>query len=202
LIEAIDQKEKSSIKEEIGDILFLGIFLALVFEQEKGISFDRLITATVKKYRDKHPHVYEAKRLKTSDEVLQYWQKSKNDIFEGIPLTLPALLAAKIIQERTAKTGFDWDSYRGPLKKVIEELHEIRSATNKKKIFEELGDLLFACVNLARHLQVDPEDALRFANKKFVRRFRVVKSRIEKKGKQLHEAGLKEMDSIWNQVKR
>ncbi|HEX7319759.1 MAG TPA: nucleoside triphosphate pyrophosphohydrolase [bacterium] len=201
LVDAIEARQAPMIQEEIGDILLLGVFLAVVFEQERKIPFEKLVAATVRKYRQKHPHVFRGQKLRTPDAVLKFWQSSKKDIHRGIAKTLPALLAARIIQERAAKIGFDWNSRRGPMKKINEELREIQSARSAPRVFEESGDLLFSCVNLCRHLGVDPEDALRHANKKFVKRFRIMKTTIEKNGKKLQDVQLKEMDRVWNIIK-
>ena len=199
--DAVERDNFQSIQEEIGDILFLGIFLAIVFEEKKQVSLNKLIKSIISKYRRKYPHVFKRAKLKTTDDVLKFWQRSKKDIYEGISMSLPSLLAARIIQERAARFGFDWDSQKGPEKKIVEELTEIRKASKSRKIFEEIGDLLFSCVNLARHLQTDPEDALRYANKKFVERFRRLKKYLEKKGKRLENSSLKEMDIIWDRLK-
>ena len=201
LVEAIEDNNSTAIKEEIGDILFLSLFLAKIFEEEKGARPNELISSTVKKYKNKHPHVFKKINLVNQDAVLKYWQRTKKDIFYGIPIALPALLAAKIIQERASKFGFDWNSCQGPLKKIEEEVKEIKKSIHSKKVFEELGDLLFACVNLARHLKVDPEDVLRHANKKFVGRFRKVKNALKKSGRDIEDATLEEMDKIWDAIK-
>ncbi|MCK4251433.1 nucleoside triphosphate pyrophosphohydrolase [candidate division WOR-3 bacterium] len=202
LIEAIEDNDVSSIKEEIGDILFLGFFLAKIFEEEKDIGFDELILSTVKKYKDKHPHVFKEENFPDQDAVLRFWQKTKKDIFAGISKVLPALLAAKIIQERASKLGFDWETHKGPLEKINEEIKEIEKSSKTEDVFEEVGDLLFACVNLARHLSVDPEDALRYANKKFVKRFRKVMEELKKRGKDIEVTDLEEMDKIWDEIKK
>jgi tetrapyrrole methylase family protein/MazG family protein len=198
---AIEDDDVLKIQEEIGDILFLALFLTIVFEEEKGIRADALISRAVKKYTDKHPHVFKTMHLPDSESVLQYWHKSKKDVFGGIPQSMPALLAAQIIQERAAKLGFDWDSYRGPLKKVDEEIDEVKKSITSEKSYEEFGDLLFACVNLARHIRIDPEEALKSANKKFVTRFKKIEKELKKRGKQVGEASLEEMDTIWDEIK-
>jgi len=198
---AIEDDDVLKIQEEIGDLLFLALFLTIVFEEEKGIRADSLISRTVKKYKDKHPHVFKAAHLPDPESVLEYWQKSKKNVFDGIPQSMPALLAAQAIQERTAKLGFDWNSYRGPLKKVDEEIGEVKKSITSEKSYEEFGDLLFACVNLARHIRIDPEEALRRANKKFVKRFKKIEKELKKRGKQVEEASLEEMDKIWNEIK-
>jgi tetrapyrrole methylase family protein/MazG family protein len=198
---AIEDGDVHKIEEEIGDMLFLSLFLAIVFEEERGIRADSLITRTVKKYKVKHPHVFKTAHLPDAESVLQYWHKSKKDAFDGIPQTMPALLATHIIQERAAKLGFDWDSHQGPLKKVNEEIGELQKSTTSEKSHEEFGDLLFACVNLARHLHIDPEESLKCANKKFIKRFKKIEEELKKRGKPIEEASLKEMDAIWDEIK-
>ncbi len=202
LVEAIKDNDISTIKEEIGDILFLVIFLAKIFEEDKDVGLDELISSTIKKYKDKHPHVFKGENFTDQDAVLKFWQKSKKDIFGGVPKTLPALLAAEIIQERASKVGFDWETHKGPLEKIKEEIEEIDKSTHAENIFEEYGDLLFACVNLGRHLSVKSEDALRHANKKFIKRFRKIVAELKKQDKGLEEATLEEMDKIWNEIKK
>ncbi len=128
LVEAIEADNSMAIKEEIGDILFLGIFLARVLEEEKGFSLKKLLGQTIKKYKHKHPHVFKKKQLSSPEAVLRFWNRNKKDTFRGIPKTLPALLAAKIIQERAAKLGFDWNSHHGPLKKIDEEIRELKQS--------------------------------------------------------------------------
>lgn len=201
LVHAVEQDDLPATIEEIGDVIFLALFLTRILEDEGKTSLDALIESTVKKYREKHPHVFEGKDLKDKDAVLQFWHKSKKDVFAGIPNILPALLASKIIQERASRLGFDWSSHAGPLKKVHEEISELERSTEAKR-FEELGDLLFACVNLARHLEIDPEDALRHANEKFVTRFRRILEKLERQGKDIEQVKLEEMDRIWDEIKK
>jgi MazG family protein len=201
LIDAIEHDDPPAIQEEIGDVLFLALFFARLYNDEKGVTPDALVSATVKKYKDKHPHVFKGKDLPDQESVLRFWHESKADMFSGIPLSLPALLSAKTIQERASKVGFDWESHEGPLDKVKEELGEIEQVHDPEAVIEEYGDLLFACVNLARHLKVDPEDALRAANRKFVKRFRRVQEELKKRGLSLGSASLQDMDTIWDEIK-
>jgi tetrapyrrole methylase family protein/MazG family protein len=202
LVEAIDKDDLRAIEEEIGDILFLGIFVAIVFEQEKGVRFDSLLRSTITKYRSKHPHVFKRAKLTDPDAVLRFWTKKKKDAFSGIPKTLPALFAARLIQERAARVGFDWETPDGPLKKVDEEIRELKRCRSARQRFEEFGDLVFACVNLARHLKLDAEEALRHANQKFVKRFRKVEAALKRKGRAIEDATLEEMDRVWDEIKR
>lgn len=201
LVEAIDQDDPAAIQEEIGDVLFLALFFARLYNDEKGVSPGSLIRTAVQKYRDKHPHVFKGKNLPNQDAVVRYWHESKADMFAGIPLSLPALLSAKTIQERASKVGFDWESHEGPLDKVKEEIHEIEQERDTRAITEEVGDLLFACVNLARHLTIDPEDALRAANRKFIERFRLMQEELKRRGLSPGKASLEEMDAIWDEIK-
>jgi MazG family protein len=200
-VEAIDSDNRDALIEELGDIIFLVLFLVRILEESGGGDLDRVIGLTISKYRKKHPHVFSGKDLKDEEEVLQFWHKDKEDIFKGIPTILPALLAAKVIQERASKLGFDWTSHAGPLQKVKEEVRELEEIGDSKRS-EEMGDLLFACVNLARHLHIDPEEALRHANKKFVRRFREIMRRLKSEGKDMEKVSLEEMDMIWDDIKK
>ncbi len=201
LVDAISEDKTPAIIEEIGDVLFLTLFLARILEQDGRASLDAIIDSTIAKYRAKHPHVFGDRDLKDEHEVLKFWHKSKEDIFTGVPEILPALLAAKVIQERAARVGFDWTTASGPLEKVREEIDEVEHSSDEDRA-EELGDLLFACVNFARHCGVDPEDALRNANRKFVERFRKVLAELRKQGKDLGDSSLAEMDAIWDGIKK
>lgn len=201
LVEAIEEDKLDAMVEELGDIIFLSLFLIKILEEREQANLDGIITSTIHKYKSKHPHVFADKELKDEKEVLQFWHKSKKDIFAGIPIILPALLAAKVIQERAARLGFDWESHAGPLEKIKEEVGELEDNSDDKQS-EEMGDLLFACVNLARHLNIDPEEALRQANKKFVRRFREVVRRLQEDGKDIEHVSLEEMDKIWDDIKK
>jgi len=201
VVDAIEKKDISSIKEEIGDLLFLGIFLSQLLES-RGVNLKEIISDTIRKYKTKHPHVFKSKRFKNTKEIVKFWHSSKKDIFQGIPYSLPALLAARLIQERAARVGFDWNNPDGPMQKLIEEIKELEKTGSKKETKEEMGDLLFSCVNLARHLKIDPEDALRQANKKFVKRFRLMQKRIKKENRDLSSLSLEEMDQVWNKIKK
>ncbi len=201
LVEAIEKSDVDAMVEELGDIIFLALFLVRILEEKGQATIEGIIASTISKYKRKHPHVFAEKELKDEKQVLQFWHKSKDDIFAGIPIILPALLAAKVIQERASRVGFDWPSHDGPLEKVREEVHELENIPDAKRK-EELGDLLFASVNLARHLDIDPEEALRHANKKFVRRFREILKRLEEQGKNIDNTSLEEMDRIWDDIKK
>lgn len=200
-LEAIESNDDDAIKEEIGDLIFLCFFYVRMLGDERDMEFDDILKDVIRKYKTKHPHVFEGEQFQTQDEVLAFWHRSKDDIFRGIALSLPALMAAQIIQERARNLGFDWSSVQGPLKKVEEEVRELNQCTEKNDIAEEFGDLLFACVNLGRHLGVEPEEALRQANKKFVRRFRALLEELQQQNKDIAASSLEEMDRIWDMIK-
>ncbi len=200
VINAIEEKNDSAIIEEIGDLLFGAFFICKMIE-EKGISLKDIISATIEKYQTKHPHVFRSKTFKNTKEIIKFWHSTKKDIFEGIPYSLPALIAARLIQERAARVGFDWNEPAGPYRKLEEEISELKKARTRKMLKSEMGDILFSCVNLARHFKIDSEDALRQANRKFVARFRKMQKIIEKKGMSLSSMSLADMDRIWNRVK-
>ncbi len=201
VVNAIEKKDADGIKEEIGDLLFLGFFLSQLLE-EKGISLRKIVSSTIKKYQRKHPHVFKSKKFRTTKEIVKFWHSTKKDIFQGIPYSLPALLAARLIQERTSRLGFDWENPAGPREKLLEEINELRKTRMRKQIKEEMGDILFSCVNLARHLKLDPEEALRQANKKFVRRFRLMQRKLKREKKELSTLSLEDMDRVWTQIKK
>ncbi len=201
MVDAIEKKDIDAMKEEIGDLLFLGFFLSQLLEA-KGINLQEIISDTIRKYKVKHPHVFKSKRYNNTKEIVKFWHSSKKDMFQGIPFSLPALLATRLIQERAAKVGFDWDDPEGPMQKLIEEIKELKKTGSKNGMKEEIGDILFSCVNLARHLKIDPEDALRQANKKFVKRFRLMQKKLKKNNKDLSSMSLEEMDKIWNKIKK
>ncbi len=201
VVNAIEKKDIEAIKEEIGDLLFLGFFLSQLLET-RGVRLKEIISETVLKYKRKHPHVFKSKKFKDTKEIVKFWHSTKKDIFKGIPYSLPALHAARLIQERAARMGFDWNDPNGPMQKLIEEIKELEKAGSKKEMKEEMGDILFSCVNLARHLKIDAEDVLRQANKKFVKRFRLMHKRIKKENRNLGSLSLDEMDRIWNKIKK
>ncbi|MEO0162739.1 MAG: nucleoside triphosphate pyrophosphohydrolase [candidate division WOR-3 bacterium] len=200
VLAAIEKQDRTALKEEIGDLLFLGFFLCSLMEK-KGITPTEIIQDTITKYKLKHPHVFRSRKFRNTEEIVKFWHSSKKDIFEGIPESLPALMAAKLIQERAARVGFDWADAQGPLQKLVEEIKELEKAGSRRERVDELGDLLFSCVNLARHLKIDPEDALRKANRKFVNRFRTMQRKLIKTRLASSSVTLEEMDKIWNEVK-
>ncbi len=220
-IQAIDDKNYKKLSEELGDMLLHVIMLA---NMARGFSINDVIGTISKKMIRRHPHVFGKIKAKTAEEVLGRWERIKQKevkgkgekvkgILESIPQSLPALYRAEKVQKRAARVGFDWDRVAGAWEKVHEELDEVhellktkdrlvssevgkRPKTRDLRIKEEIGDLLFAIVNVARKLSIDAEEALQQGNTKFMRRF----AKIEKKLRQ-KKMTLAEMDALWDKIK-
>lgn len=217
LDEALASGDKRHAAEELGDYLFMGLFLAVVLEKEHGTKLAGVLKRIVTKLKGRHPHVYGTTKVSGTDEVLRNWEcikqaepgkergKTGRSILESLPGNLPALKQAHLLQERCRRVGFDWPRAREVLDKVGEEIEEVRGELEGRRparLAEELGDLLFALVNLCRHLGVDAESALRDANAKFSGRFRTLEQDFRRRGRRLEHATLEEMDEVWERVKR
>lgn len=216
VVEAINQDDRKELKEELGDLLMQVVFLSQLAQEEGAFTLDDVIDGITDKIIRRHPHVFGEIKAENSDEVLKNWenikqqeryQKEQFSILDNVPIALPSLLRAAKLQKRCAKVGFDWSELEPTIQKVEKELQEVRDEVSKQPqnpqaIEEEIGDLLFASVNVARHLKLNPEEALRKANLKFERRFRQVEQSILASGRQLEQVSLAEMDLIWDQVKQ
>jgi len=212
LLEAIEEDNPEKIKEELGDLLFQIVFHARIAKERGEFDIQDVIDAVSEKMVSRHPHVFGGRRLYTADEVLDRWEehkrqegKLKESILEGIPRHLPSLLKAHRVQERVSRVGFDWDKAEDVLEKVESEFDEFRSALkegNKGKIEEELGDILFTLVNLARLVEINPDEALRKTVAKFIRRFSYIETRAKEEGRALSDYSLEELDLIWEEAKR
>jgi len=212
LDEALRRQDKDAITEELGDYLFMGLFLAEVAGAELGISLEDSLKGIVAKLKQRHPHIYGSTRVRGAADVLANWEKIKRKqkrsggLLSGVPVAMPALRQAQLVQERCRRVGFDWDRPEHVLDKVEEEIHELRQVLargrkSRARVPEELGDLLFALVNLARHLGVDAEGTLKDANAKFRGRFRLIEEHFASRGRELGEVSLDEMEAAWQQVK-
>ena len=213
--EAIHIQDRSAMREELGDLLLQVVFLSQLAKEEGTFDFYDVLSDIHQKIVYRHPHVFGDTKAADSDEALANWEAQKaNDtkhqqhesILDDLPFALPALTRAHKIQKRCAKVGFDWDNPQDVLAKVEEELDEVKAEianypTSQAALFEELGDLLFATVNLCRHYQLDAESGLREANAKFERRFRKVEAAVKAQGKAVSECNLMELDAIWHQIK-
>ncbi|EXI61946.1 pyrophosphatase [Mannheimia granulomatis] len=214
--EAIHTQDRSALREELGDLLLQVVFLSQLAKEEGSFSFEDVVNDIHDKLIYRHPHVFGDVKAANSEEALKSWETQKaNDvkhqqqesILDDLPFALPALTRANKLQKRCAKVGFDWDNPQDVLAKVEEELEEVKAEMAQfpqraTELAEELGDLLFATVNLCRHYHTDAEENLRNANAKFEGRFRKVEEIVKKSGKTVKECKLAELDEIWHKIKR
>jgi len=213
--EAVANRDRDAADEELGDLFYLSCFLAIALERDGGAPPAGVLHRNIAKMIARHPHVFgpEAGVALDAQDVLRRWEERKRQespdasILGKRPEALPALLQAYRIQEKAASVGFDWENARGIVEKIQEELAEVegemdRSAAEPERLEEEIGDLLFAVVNLARFLKIDPEARLRIATEKFRARFDRVAARLRAEGRSVEEAGLPELDRLWNAVKK
>ena len=204
--------------EELGDVLLQVVFQALLREEKGEFAVADVLNGVSDKLVRRHPHVFGDVVAKDPATVLKNWEQIKqqehrkelrHSALDGVPATLPALLKAQRTQEKAARVGFDWKDAKGPLEKIREELGELEEAVGCSSdtsldphVKEELGDLIFAVANLARHLKADAESALENTTAKFSRRFRAVEAGAKEQGKKLKEMTLEEMDALWDAAKR
>ena len=209
--EAIDEQDPEHLKEELGDVLLQVVFHTEM-EKEKGV-FDigDVADGICKKLIYRHPHIFGTVEVGSSEEILRNWdelkrkekhQETDTSALESVAKSLPGLIRAEKLQKKAAKVGFDWENAQGALEKVEEELDEVKRAmTGDGDPEEELGDLLFAAVNVARHLKVDPERAMEKTCNKFVRRFAEMERQAQQENKALSDLSLTELDTLWNRSK-
>jgi XTP/dITP diphosphohydrolase len=210
LADAIIEEDWRGIKEELGDLLLHIVFYARIGREQQAFTMDEVIEGICKKLVDRHPHIYGDVKVVDEEEVKQNWEKlklkeGKQSVLSGVPNGLPAVVKAWRMQEKAKKVGFEWENKEDVWKKVeeeMEELHEADRSGDPSKIEEEFGDLLFSLINYARFLQVDPETALEKTNRKFKSRFMKMEAEALARQTSLDEMTLKEMDAIWNEVKK
>lgn len=207
LADAILHKDPVGIREEIGDLLLHMVFYAKIGEEQQQFDIADALQGICDKLVQRHPHIYGDLVVKDEEEVKKNWEQlklkeGKKSILQGVPHSLPALVKAQRIQEKTAQVGFEWETADQVWEKVEEELAELRAEVNQpdnhNAIEEEFGDVLFSLVNYARFLKIDPETALERVNQKFIRRFQYIETHA---GKDLREMTLAEMDALWVNAK-
>lgn len=204
IIEAIEKEDLPELKEELGDLLFHIVFIAQICKERNAFDIEDVIEDVYRKMYHRHPHVFEKKDLggpiETKwEELKQREKEDRYSLLSHIPPSMPALLRAYVITKRAAKVGFDWQKIDDVYEKMDEEITELRGAEasgNQEHVREEIGDLLFTIVNIARFFSVDPEDALRATTNKFIKRFNYIEENTD-----IRSATLEEMDKLWDAAK-
>lgn len=214
--EAIDNKDMDALKDELGDLMFQAVFHARMAEEEGHFNFADVIDAISDKMIRRHPHVFGDENYRDAEEQTIAWEEQKakeraakkqKSILDGVTVGLPALTRAVKLQKRAARVGFDWPNTSGVIDKLNEEMAElseelIAKKQDQEKIEEEFGDMMFVYANLARHLKIDPEQALKKANNKFTRRFNKIEQEIENKQSSFDQYSLEELEEFWTKAKK
>ena len=213
VLEAIDLDDRDKLCEELGDLLLQILFHARIAEEEGRFDINDVITGISRKMILRHTHVFGDDRAETADDVVDNWEKIKKKekgvkdqtgVLKSVPANLPALMRSFKVQEKAAQVGFDWDRVEDAFKKVEEEISELRDvymSKNVERITDEMGDAIFALVNVSRFLKIQPELALTGTINKFIQRFEYIEQQSKKEGKKLEEMTLSEMDELWEQAK-
>lgn len=216
LVDAINEKNMSGIKEELGDLLLHIVFYAKIGEEQNEFDIERVMNDLCEKLIIRHPHIYGNVVADTEEQVKQNWEqikikegKGKKTILSGVPKSLPSMVKAYRIQDKAKQVGFEWETAEQVWKKVDEELNEFLEASQleneaerKEQSEKEFGDVIFSLINYARFKGIDPEAALEKTNKKFISRFNEMEKMAARKNLSLHEMGLWEMDALWNETKK
>lgn len=215
--EADQTGDTKNLTEELGDVLLQVVFHSIIAAEKGDFTIDEVVQGVTEKLILRHPHVFGEKELATAQDVLNNWdelkkeqqkasgkvEKIKESILDDVPVHFPALLEGQKLTKKAAKVKFDWENTEQIFDKLTEETNELKSAIETNtNIEEEIGDLLFVVMNLARKLDVDAETALKKTNRKFRQRFKFIEDELKKDGKKLEESSLKEMDALWNQAKK
>ncbi len=209
-LEAIDKDNPEEVREELGDLLFLLLFVIYLYEEKKLFTLKDLLYFTAQKMIRRHPHVFGEEVAKSAEEVVKKWQRIKKEegkdssVLGNIPKSLPALQRAFRLGERAGRVGFDWKKAEDVLEKVKEEIEEIKAVLKnapKEKLKEEIGDLLFTVANFSRKLDINPEEALKTALNKFETRFKLLEKEVEKRGLSWENLSIEELDQMWESIK-
>jgi len=211
-VEAINEKSNEKIEEELGDLLMQVLLNAQIAEDEGKFNICDVIQRISDKLRQRHPHVFGDIQISGAQDVLKNWEiikgqekKDRKSLMDGVPSHLPSLMQARKVQSRASRVGFDWDKAEDVLKKVEEEVKELKDSINKldqEGIEEEVGDILFSIVNLSRFLNVEPEGALLKTTAKFIKRFKQMEAQISSSGDEITDYSLSDLDEIWESIKK
>lgn len=209
VLEAIDNKDYNELKKELGDMLLHVVFHSIIAEEQKTFRLEEVIDFIQAKLIRRHPHVFGETEVSGTREVLKNWEaikltEGRESVLEGVPKQMPSLQRAYRLQEKASKVGFDWQNKGDVWKKVIEEIEEMHQSEKngtKEELEKEVGDVFFSMVNYARFLGINPENALRMTNEKFISRFSYVEQKLKENGKSVTESSLEEMDKYWDESK-
>lgn len=208
--DAISRRDWQGLKGELGDLLFQSVYHAQMAQEAGHFTLDEVIAGISDKMVDRHPHVFGSAVIADAEEQTRAWEETKareraakaqTGVLDDVPVGHAALTRAVKLQKRAARVGFDWPEIGQVVDKISEEAGELTRAASPEERFEEYGDLLFVMANLARHLDIDPEAALRAANDKFTRRFRAIEAALAAQGRTPEQSDLAEMDALWDQAK-
>jgi len=211
LSDAIINNDLDEIKKELGDLMLHIVFYAKIGEEKNAFTMDDVLESINQKLISRHPHIFSDTKAETTDQVKANWEtiklkeKGRKSVLEGVPKSLPAMVKAYRIQEKARGVGFDWDNATQVLEKVFEEYRElqkeVKNGGSHERIEAEFGDLLFALINYARFIDVNPDDALERTNQRFIKRFNYLEQETIQKGKSLHDMTLDEMNVYWDEAK-
>lgn len=211
--DAIERDDMDALKEELGDLLFQVVFHSRMAEERGAFAFADVAATISGKMERRHPHVFGDASVRTSAEQTGAWENQKAEeraskgavgLLDDVPLGLPGLTRAVKLQKRASRVGFDWTAAESVLSKIHEEIDELMQASragDKDAVEDEFGDLLFVLANLSRHLDVDPEAAIRRTNEKFARRFRYIEEQLAAKGADINKTSLEAMEDLWTEAK-
>jgi XTP/dITP diphosphohydrolase len=210
LADAILKNDLEEVKKELGDVMLHLVFYAKIASEKQAFDITEVLNGICDKLITRHPHIYGDVKVSGEEEVKQNWEKlklkeGKKSVLEGVPASLPAMVKATRIQEKARGVGFDWDNREQVWEKLQEELEELKAevdAGRAEQMEAEFGDLLFSMINYARFLEVNPENALEKTNQKFIKRFQYLENEAAKRGLQLQNMSLEEMDAFWNEAKK
>ena len=210
LSESIIRNDMDDVRKELGDLMLHIVFYSKIASEKKAFNITDVLNGICEKLIVRHPHIYGDVKVSNADDVKSNWEKIKlktgeKSVLAGVPASLPAMVKAYRIQEKVSGVGFDWEKRSQVFDKVMEEANELKTEVEKnqntQKTEQEFGDLIFALINYARYINVNPEDALEKTNIKFIKRFSFIEKKAKESGRRIQELSLAEMDSYWNESK-
>ena len=210
LSESIIRNDMDDVRKELGDLMLHIVFYSKIASEKKAFNITDVLNGICEKLIVRHPHIYGDVKVANADDVKSNWEKIKlktgeKSVLAGVPASLPAMVKAYRIQEKVSGVGFDWEHRSQVFDKVMEEANELKTEVEKnqntQKTEQEFGDLIFALINYARYINVNPEDALEKTNKKFIKRFSFIEKKAKESGRKIQDLSLSEMDKYWNESK-